>query len=243
MLNRLNPLTVLALCLGWIVATTFVHTMPFQLFALSLFAGMLLVFRRIGPWRLLLATVPFALFGFGFLTTHVLFRQTDMSGVAVFSQQLAAEDGLRAGLVLFLRAVSGGMISLFFALAVDPGRLVRALMASCRLPASIAYAMFAAMQIVPDLAGKANEMRMAAAMRAGRRPRRFPMPREIAGLLIPLLTYAIRRAGRSAIAMEARGFSATRPRTILDVPRFSRTDAAFLGLNALLAGISTMLPA
>lgn len=240
MLTRLNPLTVLGICLLWIIATTLVHTVAFQTFALCFFGGMLLAFRRVGPLKLLVLTVPFALFGFGFLTTHILFRLDDMSTVAVFSKDLASANALNAGLVLFLRAIAGGMISLFFALCVDSSRLVRALMAHLRLPPAIAYALFAAMQIVPDIAARANDMRMAAAMRGGRLPRRFPTPFEAAGLLIPLLAYAIRRAGRSAIAMEARGFASANPRTIVDVPSYSGMDCTFAAMALVLLALAVL---
>ena len=122
--------------------------------------------------------------------------------------------------------VACGMISALFAVSVDPGALVRALMAWCRLPARIGHALFAAMQLVPDLASELQQMRLARAMKSGARLRRIPGPREALSLLIPLLAYAIRRAGRIAIAMEARGLSPG-PRTIMHVPSFSRRDAAF----------------
>ena len=107
-----------------------------------------------------------------------------------------------------------------------PGALVRALMLYCRLPPRLGHALFAAMQLVPDLAGEAQQMRLARAMKSGRRLRRIPGPREALGLAIPLLAYAIRRAGRTAIAMEARGLSPG-PRTILHVPGFTWRDGAF----------------
>ena len=100
-------------------------------------------------------------------------------------------------------------------------------MAHCRLPPRIGHALFAAMQLVPDLAGEAQQMRLARAMKSGRRLRRIPGPREAFGLVIPLLAYAIRRAGRTAIAMEARGLSPG-PRTIMNVPPFTRRDGIFV---------------
>lgn len=226
MLTSINPLTVLVACLAWILATTLVFDFVFQLFAILLFAAMTIVLGRTRLLTLLMLTMPFALFGFGFFTTNILFRQ-DNSAVAVFSSSLAASDAGRAGLVLFLRAIAGGMISIFFARTIDPGGFVRALMAYCRLPPSIAYALFAAMQMVPDLAGKAQQIRLADAMRRGKPLRRFPSPAGFVRLLIPLLAFAIRRAGRTAIAMEARGFAAGRARTLTDVPAFSGRDVVF----------------
>lgn len=236
MLKRINPLTVLAACLVWILATTLQFDAGFQLFAILFFAGMLLVLDRMPVTTLLLLLIPFALFGFGFFTTNILFRQQN-SAVAVFSSDLAGSEAAQAGLILFLRAIAGGMVSIFFARTIDPGSLVRAAMAYLRLPPGIAYALFAAMQMVPDLAGKAQQIRLAEAMRRGRPLRRFPWPAEGMRLVIPLLAFAIRRAGRTAVAMEARGFAAGRPRTLTEVPAFSRRDTAFaVALALTLAG-------
>ncbi|MEC5293534.1 ATP-binding cassette domain-containing protein [Aurantimonas sp. C2-3-R2] len=235
MLRRLNPLTMLGVCLVWIVATTLVFEIGFQLFAIVLFAGMLLIVNRTSPLLLMVLMVPFALFGFGFFTTNVLFRQDNTEALAVFSHDLAASDAILAGFVLFLRAIAGGMISVFFALTIDPGGFVRASAAYLGLPPRIAYALFAAMQIVPDLALKARQVRLANAMRKGQELKRLASPAEIAHLIIPLIAYAIRRAGRTAIAMEARGFSPDRSRTMIDVPGFSAGDAVFaLALAATL---------
>lgn len=232
MTGRLNPLTVLGVCLAWIVMTTLAFSLAAQLAAIALFAGLTLASRRVGPLRFLALMAPFALFGLGFFITNVLFRQENASALAVFSHRAGGGGAVEAGLILFLRALSGGAISLYFALTVDAGGFIRALMATLRLPPAIAYALFAALQIVPDLAARVHALRLGAAMRRGRAPRRFPSPREAAALMVPLLAYAIRRAGASAIAMEARGLAPGRPRTLTDVPGFSWRDLAFSAMMA-----------
>src|SRR5262249_25595948 len=122
-----------------------------------------------------------------------------------------------------------GMISVFFALTTDPGALVRSLLAIGFVRPRVGYALFAALQLLPDLVVEAQEIRMARAARAGRPLRRFAGAFEAASLVGPLLASGIRRAGRTAIAMEARGLSPAGPRTILNAPRLRRRDAAFLG--------------
>jgi energy-coupling factor transport system permease protein len=101
-------------------------------------------------------------------------------------------------------------------------------MVHVRLPPRIGYSLFAAMLIVPDLASEAQQMRIARAMKTGRRIRRVPGPAEIMGLMIPMLAFAIRRAGRTAVALEARGLSPGGPRTVLNAPGFKRSDAIFI---------------
>ena len=48
-------------------------------------------------------------------------------------------------------------------------------------------------------------------------------------MVVPLLAYAIRRASRAAIAMEARGLGAN-SRTIVGAPDFSFRDFVFIAL-------------
>ncbi len=232
MLNGFHPLPKLALCLGWIIASLVVFRLSFQIVLLVVATLILLVDARVPPRRLLLLMVPFALFGFGFFTTSVLFRAE--SG---FALQMAQEQGgtpdVAPGLVLFFRVLSCGMISAVFALTTDPGHLVRALMQYLRLPAPMGFALMQAMHMVPDLRAEMLQLRMARAIRLGRPLRRFPAPGEAIALAIPLLAYAIRRATRAALSFEARGLQPGRARTNLPQPTMSRTDAIVLASGVL----------
>jgi energy-coupling factor transport system permease protein len=119
------------------------------------------------------------------------------------------------------------MVSAAFVLSTDAGRFIKALMHDWRLSPRIGYALFSAFHLVPDLAAEAQQIRLARAMRRGRPPRRIPGPLETASLIIPLLAYAIRRANRAAIAMEARGLGAAERRTIMNAPVMQRADIVF----------------
>jgi energy-coupling factor transport system permease protein len=228
MLKTLNPLGKLFVCMVWLVASILIFDARFQLAAILVSCLALIVLDRVSPLVLLALMVPFALFGLGFLTTSLLFREESDYALRVAGETPFGSPGFSAGIILFLRAVACGTISLLFALTTDPGELVRALMAYCRLPPRIGYSLFAAMQLVPDLASEAQQIRLARAMKTGRPPRRIPGPMEVFSLVIPLLAFAIRRAGRTAIAMEARGLAAGTPRTILHAPRFRMRDAFFV---------------
>jgi energy-coupling factor transport system permease protein len=227
-LTSLNPLSKLVVCCIWLVTAVLVFDPRFQLAAILAPALALVVFHRTSPLVLLVLMVPFALFGFGFLTTSLLFRQESDFAMRMAGESVLASPEFSAGVTLFLRALACGMISLFFALTTDPGLFVRALMRHAGLPPRIGYSLFAAMQLVPDLAGEAQQMRLARAMKSGRRPRRIPGPFELMSLVIPLLAFAIRRAGRMAIAMEARGLGPAGPRTIMNAPSFHGRDGVFV---------------
>ncbi|MBA1156247.1 energy-coupling factor transporter transmembrane component T family protein [Microvirga mediterraneensis] len=243
MLRALNPLSKLSVCCVWLVASVLVFDPRFQLAAILVPALALMAFNRTSPLVLLALMVPFALFGFGFLTTNLLFRRESDFALRMAGEALLASSAFSAGITLFLRALACGMISVFFALTTDPGHLVRALMRHAGLSPRIGYSLFAAMQLVPDLAGEAQQMRMARAMKSGRGLRRIPGPLEIMSLVIPLLAFAIRRAGRTAIAMEARGLSPDAPRTIMNVPDFDGRDGLFVAVALLILGLCTAVTA
>lgn len=225
-LSRLNPLPLFAVCFAFLIGSATSFDPGFQVSVIVLVALVLIVVQRVSLLLPLVLMVPFVLFGMGFVTTNLLFRQD-----SDFAVHLAGGDNreaLSAGLTLSLRALACGTVSILFALSVDAGAFVKALIAYLRFPVRLGYALFVAMQLVPDLLAEAAQMRMARAMRTGRPVRRVPGPWEMAGLMVPLLAFAVRRAGRSAIAMEARGFGASPARTMIGVPGFSVWDAAFL---------------
>lgn len=133
MLRSFHPLLKLTLCLAWIIASLVVFRLSFQVALFAAATLLLIADARVPPLRVLLLMVPFALFGFGFFTTSVLFRAE--SG---FALQMAQEQGgtpdVAPGIVLFFRVLACGMASAVFALTTDPGQLVRALMQHLRLP-------------------------------------------------------------------------------------------------------------
>ncbi|WP_119272803.1 energy-coupling factor transporter transmembrane component T family protein [Taklimakanibacter deserti] len=230
MLSTLHPLPKLVICLLWIVMAILMFDAWFQLAAILLCVAALIVLEGKPPLLVLGLMVPFALFGFGFLTTSVLFRVDSDFALHAAEQSPFASQAFSAGIVLFLRAIACGMISAVFVLTTDPGHFIKALMADWKLSPRIGYSLFSALQLVPDLASELRQIRIARAMKRGKPPSAFIYPQELVTLFIPLLAYAIRRAGRAAIAMEARGLGAGQARTILAAPRLGRRDAVFAGI-------------
>jgi energy-coupling factor transport system permease protein len=227
-LARLNPLSVFAVCIAFILAAAISFDPIFQICVVGAVAAVLIFVQRVHPLLLAAYIIPFILFGMGFISTNLLFRQDSDFAIHLAGADNAEGSALSAGLTLSLRALACGMASIFFALTIEPGKFVRALIAYLKFPAKLGYALFVAMQMVPDILTESYNVRMAQAMREGRPVRRLPRPREVVSLVVPLLAFAIRRAGRSAIAMEARGFGARPARTMIGVPGFGWGDAAFV---------------
>jgi energy-coupling factor transport system permease protein len=241
MLSRLHPLPKLALCLIWIGASVVVFDLRFQLLTLALAFSLLWLIERVPFWKLLLLMVPFALFGFGFFTTSVLFNTE-----AGFALQMAREQGTASpvfapGLVLFARTLACGMVSALFALTTDPGQLVRSLMTHLRLPVPVGFALMQAMHLVPDLGREMQTLRMARAMQQGRAMHRIPRPAEIMALTIPLLAFALRRATRAAIAMEARGLRTDHPRSQMVTVPIRGLDIIVFGTGLVILAVAIPL--
>lgn len=234
MLSSIHPLAKLVVCMIWIGASIAVFDARFQLVAIVSCVLALVVFERRSLLTVLVLMVPFALFGFGFLTTSLLFRQESGFALQMAKEAPLSSEAFSAGMVLFLRAIACGMISALFALTTDPGGLIKALMADWRLSPRIGYSLFSVLQLVPDLAAEAQQIRLARAMKRGKPPSRFPNPAEAVTLLVPLLAFAIRRANRAAIALEARGLGTGSPRTIVGAPRRRPGDAIFIATALVL---------
>lgn len=232
MLRAFHPLPKLILCLAWIVASLVVFRLSFQIVLFVAATLILLIDVRVPFRRLFLLLVPFALFGFGFLTTSVLFREGSGFALQVGLEQGGVPD-VEPGIVLFFRVLACGMISAVFALTTDPGQFVRALMQHLRLPAPMGFALMQAMYLVPDLGIEIMQLRMARAIRLGRPLRRVPSPAEVMSLAIPLLAYAIRRATRAALSFEARGLQPRRRRTSLPQSPMTGLDTMRLALGGL----------
>jgi energy-coupling factor transport system permease protein len=226
-LSPLHPLPKLVICCLWLTASILIFNATFQLLAIAAVAAALIVLERRSPLTVIALMVPFGLFGFGFLTTSLLFRQESDIALRMASETPFGSSALSAGLVLFLRAVASGMVSALFVLTTDPGALVKAMMVSWRLSPRLGYSLFSALHLTRDMASEAQQMRMARAVRRGRPPRRIPGPLETASLVVPLLAYAIRRASRTAIAMEARGLGSAAARTVFAAPRYRPADLVF----------------
>jgi energy-coupling factor transport system permease protein len=113
--------------------------------------------------KLLALMIPFALFGFGFLTTAVLLYKESGFALQMAREQGATSPDYSPGLALFARTLACGMLSALFALTTDPRQLVGALMTHLRLPAHVGFSLMQAMHLVPDLGREMQTMRMARA--------------------------------------------------------------------------------
>jgi energy-coupling factor transport system permease protein len=241
-LERLNPLAKLAAAVVYFIAATVIFD---PLFQLALLLGILLALvalERVEPLMLLKVMAPFVLVGLGYLWTNLFFH--DSTAYYMPSSACTAEiadPALNAGVTLFLRTVVFGAISYCFVRTTDPAALMRSLMQQAKLPPHLGFSIFSAVQFLPYLRDELRQIRLARALRTGRR--RMAGLIDLPGIAIPLLASTIRKASRAAISMEARGLTRPMRRTSLHRARFGPRDAIFMTLAlgllaAFLAGVA-----
>jgi len=122
-------------------------------------------------------------------------------------------------------------------MTIDPTDLADSLVQHARVPPRFAYASLAALRLLPLMALEWRTITLARRARgvaAGRNP--VARARLFASVAFTLLVGAVRRGTRLAVAMDARGFDATGPRTIARPQAIRPSDVALVaGSLALLA--------
>lgn len=225
MAETVNPLTKLAVALIWFAASLFTVDIAFQAALLLAALTVTLAFGRFELRAVLIAHAFLAIAGLGILNATLMFHGEAGTYTRSLSGMSPGGAAWRDGIGLFLRTVAQGSISLAFVATTTPGPLMRALMLRAGLPARFAFALQSALQFVPTLAEDIARARLARAMRGKPTGGRFS---RWADLAIPTLASALRRAGRVAVAMEARGLAPGVTRSSRLPSRFGMADALFL---------------
>jgi energy-coupling factor transport system permease protein len=230
---------------------------PCLFLALTLLAGSGL--GRIAPGAYARALAPLLLVALGFVLTNALFAAPPAfppSGFVPHPQGTqgapdAAQPvwqwgplrltlpGLLFGLAIGLRGLAIGALSVTFVLTTDPTDLVVSLIRHGRLPFRIGYALLAGYRFLPFFAQEVEQVRLAQRVR-GLVQSASPRARLGAslGAILPLGSSALRRAARVAVAMDSRGFAATRRRTYFrHVPLDWRDGLFLVGSVAVAAGL------
>ena len=182
---------------------------------------------------------PLALAAVGILVTMVLFA-ADRSGPQLFAVGpfpiTTAVVSVALGLVLRVFAVALPGIIVFA--TTDPTDLADALVQNAKAPARFAIGALAAFRLVPLLGDEWRMISLARRARgidAGRNPLR--KLRLFGSTAFALLVGALRRGGRLAVAMDARGFDAGTPRTHARRQVFGRADTVLLVVAAVLPAL------
>jgi energy-coupling factor transport system permease protein len=158
-------------------------------------------------WALLMIPITFT--AIGYLWTTIVFA-ADTSGEIIFAWNgwTVTDQQLNTSLSLAFRVFAFSSMSFMFALTTDPVKFVMSLMQQLRLSPKLAYGVMVGYQFLPVVKEEFIQIRHAHRMRGiGDEQQKWRRIVSLRRLFIPLLASAVRRAERSAFAMEARGFT------------------------------------
>ncbi|WP_342542641.1 energy-coupling factor transporter transmembrane component T [Paenisporosarcina sp. FSL H8-0542] len=180
-----------------------------------LFIGVIFVqisFSRVN-WKVwILFMIPIGFTALGYLWTTVLFA-ADTSGDVIWAWHgfEVTDKQWHTALSLAFRVFALSSLSLLFALTTDPVKFVMSLMQQLRLSPKLAYGVMVGYQFLPVVKDEFIQIRHAHRLRGiGQEKHAWQRLLSMKRLLIPLLASAVRRAERTAFAMEARGFTGER---------------------------------
>jgi energy-coupling factor transport system permease protein len=216
-----------------------------QLTAILLVLPVLLVSGDLLTPLLLLAAEVCLLPAAGLTTPRAVFARTwplllGAAGVA-WVNVLFGDDGSGwlDGAAVAVRVLALALPGVLLIASTDPVRLADALTLHWRVSTRFAYGALAALRLVPLLAAEWQTIRLARRARgvaAGRNP--LAGLRLFAGTAFALLVGAVRRGGRLATAMDARGFDSGLARSNARGSVWRRLDTAFVLAVALVCAAS-----
>ncbi|MEV4707028.1 energy-coupling factor transporter transmembrane component T [Actinoplanes sp. NPDC049316] len=190
---------------------------------------------------------PLTLAAAGILVTMVLFAADRTGAHLVAVGPFDITTGVVAGaLGLVLRVFAVALPGIIVFATTDPTDLADALVQNAKAPARFAIGALAAFRLIPLLTEEWQMLSLARRARgidAGRNP--LAKLRLFTSTAFALLVGALRRGGRLATAMDARGFDSTTPRTYARRQHFTGADVALvvgagvLGAAALTTSVLT----
>lgn len=177
--------------------------------------------------------IPFLLIAFGMFWTTLVFAEKPPHPndiVQLFGMEIPRES-LFTALSLALRVLSFAMLSLMFILTTDPTRFILSLMQQCKLSPKLAYGVLAGFRFLPMMKEELKNIRAAHRIRGVSRANGWKESLvQFKRYSIPLLAGAIRKAERTAIAMESKGFTCDRNRSFYRAFAVDKRDWIFLGV-------------
>ncbi|GIF00170.1 energy-coupling factor transporter transmembrane component T family protein [Paractinoplanes rishiriensis] len=176
----------------------------------------------------------------GILVTMVLFAAERTGPLLVGLGPFDITTGvLMSALGLILRIFAVALPGVIVFATTDPTDLADALVQNAKVPPRFAIGALAAFRLLPLLGAEWQLLTLARRARgvdAGRNP--VARVRLFGATAFALLVGAMRRGGRLAVAMDARGFDSGHPRTYARKQSFTRADALLMAGAAALAAVT-----
>lgn len=161
-------------------------------------------------WKLwLLFMLPFTLGAFGYLWTTIVFG-AENGGTVIweFAGLEVTDEQWNTALSLSFRVMAFSTLSLMFAFTTDPVKFIMSLMQQMKLSPKLAYGVMVGYQFLPVMKDEFVQIQQAHRLRGtGIEKHWWQRMLGMRRVIIPMLAGAVRKAERSAFAMEARGFT------------------------------------
>lgn len=188
------------------------------------------LFSRVSFKKWLLLFAPFLFIALIYVWTTMLFPRLQAGDSVIWQWgflKLTAE-GFQRGASLGLRVLSFATLSIMFTLTTKPTDFLLSLMQQCKLPPKLAYGIMAGYRFLPLIKEEFQTLQNAHRVRGVARARTIPEKvKQLKRYVIPLLAGAIRKAERTALAMESKGFTGDKNRIFYREITVSRIDWLF----------------
>jgi len=216
LLHHLNPsLKALTICILTVLLAFVFEPMTAFLFLIWTIA-ITFIFGKIDWKKYILYFLPFVIFAFGMFWTSIIFAGTQDGTVEMLhlvGLNVPLESFLTA-LALSLRVLNVASLSLMFIFTTNTVDFILSLIQQMRLPPKIAYGVLAGYRFLPLMKDELKTIQSAYQIRGISQGKTWKEKwLKYKRMSIPLLASAIRKAERTAVAMESKGFTGDRNRT------------------------------
>ncbi|WP_308010022.1 energy-coupling factor transporter transmembrane component T [Isoptericola luteus] len=201
--------------------------------------GAALLLGRVPAGTLLRAQLALVAFAGSVFSSNLLLRH-DGDVLAVVGPVEVTSGALAVATSFAARTLYLGTVSVLLVVTTDPARLMVSLHQHARVPATTSYAVLAAHRVLELLPAEWEAIRSAQAVRDPRRAAGAPLPRSPRALgtaVFALLVAAVRRAERTAIALESRGLGSGPRTTAHKVPLRAGDVVAAAAVLGVVAGV------
>jgi energy-coupling factor transport system permease protein len=191
------------------------------------------MFGRVSIKKWLLLFSPFLFMAFIYIWSAILFSRSAEEETILWTWGILTltEEGFQRALSLGLRVLSFTSLSLLFILTTKPTEFLLSLMQQCRLSPKLAYGIMAGYRFLPLIKEEFEIIRSAHRIRGVSKARSFSEKiAELKRYAVPLLAGAIRKAERTAMAMESKGFTGDKNRQFYHKITVSKKDWAFFAI-------------
>jgi energy-coupling factor transport system permease protein len=239
-LQRRNPTVKLAAVVLVALALTFIFdpATPAVLAVLMVLVGRL--GGRLSIPSQLRPLWIFAFAGIAILLANIFFNKENATAPALASLGPVTITGpaLWAAGTLWLRLLAFALLSLVFVRTTEPQDFILSLVHQLHLNYRVAFGTMVGYRVLPLLQADYQTIRAAQRVRGVREARgALHLWAHFRRYALPLLTGSVRRAGRVALAMDARAFGAFAGRSYRRRMTVDRGDWLFLGVVTVVVGV------